>query len=244
MQLKLKRSQREGGVIGKTVIFCLDVRVEYDPTEKRNIERYRLFNETVYNSEASKRHLERVDANSDGTAIGEWKALGYALLAAMKLNISISSLEKGHHIECKSLDELLGAENAVMSACKNLKAYLETAATFDGREVLVDFADEEPKIIAHVTTPEPMLITPPPPGPLAFVEETPALDQAPGLDGLPPPMPALEALPPPAPIPEVLPPFDDRFGYGASDGPSANAPRPPDGPMVVPILPRRRPKAY
>jgi hypothetical protein len=34
---------------------------------------------------------------------------------------------------------LLGAEGAIMDACKNLKAYLDTAQTFDGREEVLEF---------------------------------------------------------------------------------------------------------
>ena len=37
MQLKLQRSQRTGGVIGNTVIFCLDARADYSPVEATNI---------------------------------------------------------------------------------------------------------------------------------------------------------------------------------------------------------------
>ena len=36
-------------------------------------------------------------------------------------------------------DELLGGEAAIIEACQNLKAYLETALTFDGREELHEF---------------------------------------------------------------------------------------------------------
>lgn len=79
-------------------------------------------------------------------------------MAALKLNITIGSLQKGQHVECKSLDELLAAEDAILTACKNLKAFLETAATFDGREVLIDFDTAEPVIIAEATRPERKLI--------------------------------------------------------------------------------------
>jgi hypothetical protein len=36
------------------------------------------------------------------------------------------------------MDELLGAENAIVEAARNLKAYLQTAATFDGREEIIE----------------------------------------------------------------------------------------------------------
>jgi hypothetical protein len=53
--------------------------------------------------------------------------------------LTVNNLMSGQHIECKDLDELLGAEAAIVEACQNLKAYLETALTFDGREELHEF---------------------------------------------------------------------------------------------------------
>jgi len=60
-------------------------------------------------------------------------------MMALSLRITIDGLRNGQHIECKELDELLGAEAAILNACKNLKAYLETVQTFDGREEVVEF---------------------------------------------------------------------------------------------------------
>lgn len=162
MQLKIKRSQREGGVLAKTAIFIIDARVQFTAQERANITRYKLGNQVIYNSEASKRALDKGDAHlSRGSIGGNLKSLAYSALAAMNLNITIASLEGGQHVECKSLDELLGAEDAIMEACRNLKGYLDTASTFDGREVLVDFADGEPAVVATAVTPQPMLVQEP-----------------------------------------------------------------------------------
>ena len=60
-------------------------------------------------------------------------------MMALSLRVTVDGLMGGQHIECKDLDELLGAEAAILDACKNLKAYLETALTFDGREEVVEF---------------------------------------------------------------------------------------------------------
>ena len=65
MQLKLQRSQRTGGVLGNTVIFCLDARADYNPTETANISKYKLGGEIVYNSQAAKRHLENMGKHLD-----------------------------------------------------------------------------------------------------------------------------------------------------------------------------------
>jgi hypothetical protein len=82
-------------------------------------------------------------------------------MAKMSLNISIASLGKGHHIECKDLEELLEAEETVRTACKNVTRYLEAAATFDGSEIVIDYDKGEERV--HVTQNAPPLIEYQPP---------------------------------------------------------------------------------
>lgn len=155
MRLLLRRSQRAGALTG-SMIFCIDARVEFTPPEKANVQRYRLGGQVIYNSEASKRALNKSDAAQDGSMRGSLKGLAFVALAAMKLNISVASLERGQHIECKSLDELLGAEEAILEACQNLRGYLDSAATFDGREVVLDFSTGEPKVVAQAAASMPV----------------------------------------------------------------------------------------
>lgn len=202
MQLKLQRSQRDGGLISRTVIFCLDARVEFTAEEQRHITRYKLQNEVIYNSEASARYLARAEAQNDGSIKGGLKSLASAAMAAMRLNISIASLQRGQHVECKSLDELLGAEEAIMTACQNLRAYLDTAATFDGREVLFAFDTGGPTVIAHSGAVPPAPILPPGPLPPALATAAPA--------GLPPPLAASGE-------PISSPPSSDYRPYAGSD---------------------------
>lgn len=161
MQLKLQRSQREGGVVSKSVIFCLDARVEFTPAEQASITRYKLHKQVIYNSEAAQKHLASAGMSmATGNMIGSLKGMASVAFAALNLNISIESLQRGQHVECKSMDELLGAEDAIMTACQNLRGYLDTAATFDGREVLIDFNTPEPQVVATATAPAPMLVAP------------------------------------------------------------------------------------
>lgn len=151
MQLKLQRCQRAGGVIAKTVIFCLDARVDYSSAETANISKYRLGGQIVYHSQAARRHLEnmgrhldRVDSESlRDKATGLTRGITSLALSKMNLNISIASLGRGHHIECKDLPELLDAERTLMDACRSLKQYLDAASTFNGSIILVDFDDGE-----------------------------------------------------------------------------------------------------
>src|SRR5262249_32789736 len=62
-----------------------------------------------------------------------------AAMAGLSLRITVSSLMKGHHVECQSLNELLGAERAIVEAVQSLREYLNVAATFDGREDILEF---------------------------------------------------------------------------------------------------------
>jgi hypothetical protein len=77
--------------------------------------------------------------NLGRTFYGLGRSVVAAAMAALSLHVTIDSLMNGQHIETKSLDELLGAEQAIREACERVKAYLETAATFDGREVVEEY---------------------------------------------------------------------------------------------------------
>jgi hypothetical protein len=164
MQLKIQRSQRSGGVLGNRVIFCLDVRADYSAEEQHNIRRYRLGGEIIYSSQAARRHIEHASAHLDRTQSRDLKeqfsglargALS-AAMAKMSLNISIASLGRGHHIECKDLEELLQAEETVRDACRNVTRYLDAAATFDGSEIIIEYDKGEEKV--HIAQNAPPLI--------------------------------------------------------------------------------------
>jgi hypothetical protein len=146
MQLKLKRSQRTAGLMGGKIIFALDARAELTPEERGLVSKYALGKLSVYDSEARKRHGDLgnadLEAKGGGAASALWRtARGATRLAmsALSLHVTIDSLAGGQHIECKDLDELMGAEGAILNACQNLKAYLDTALTFDGREDVLEF---------------------------------------------------------------------------------------------------------
>jgi hypothetical protein len=164
MQLKIQRSQRAGGLTASTTFFCLDVRAEYSPEEQSNIGRYKLGNQIIYNSQAARRHLEKAGSHLDRVSSDSMreKAAGLArgalslALSKMQLNISIASLGRGHHIECKDLEELLEAEDTVRTSCKNLTRYLQVAETFDGSELVVEYVNGEEQI--HLTPHAPPLL--------------------------------------------------------------------------------------
>lgn len=140
MQLKLKRSQRTGGMMGGKVFFMLDAQMDLTQEEAHNVKKYKLGSEVIYNSEASKKHLQSgAAALASGSIGGALKSSVSLAMARLNLNITIDSLTKGQHVECKDLDELMGAEEAIRQACENVKGYLDVAATFDGREEVVAY---------------------------------------------------------------------------------------------------------
>ena len=156
MQLKLKRSQKLGGLMGGKVIFILDARAEPSAEEAALIKKYALGKMNVYDSAARKKHQSNSAGHFDvasagsllavpsamGIASSLWgnaRGLASAAMSALSLSVTVDSLISGQHIECKDLDELLGAEAAISEACKNTKTYIDVASTFDGREEVVEF---------------------------------------------------------------------------------------------------------
>jgi hypothetical protein len=156
MQLKLTRSQRAGGMLGGKVIFILDARVEPTPEEAALIKKYGLGKMNVYDSEVRKKHQASAAGHFENAAAGPvfaaptgkgvaaslWsnaRGLASSAMMALSLSVTVDGLIAGQHIECKDLNELLGAEGAINEACKNTKAYLDVALTFDGREEVIEF---------------------------------------------------------------------------------------------------------
>ena len=156
MRLKLRRSQRSR-FMGK-MFFALDARIELTAEERSLVEKYHLGDAVIYESTSRERHRNAMMAHAESTRdqpglfdspqaqlLGLGKTLfrfarasASATAAALSLRVTVYSLMRGVHIECKSMNELLGAENAIVQAAQNLKVHLQTAMTFDGREEIID----------------------------------------------------------------------------------------------------------
>lgn len=133
MRLNITRSQKKAGMISKEVVFCLNVRTDLTEEEKHAVREYGLGKEVIYNSEQAKKHLENTQT---GGALKAWTSLA---MAALSLKITIDSLMQGQTVECKSLDEVIGAEEAIRTACENMKQYIEVASQFNGESEVVEF---------------------------------------------------------------------------------------------------------
>ena len=66
MQLKLKRSQKSGGLMGGKVIFILDARAEPSAEEASLIKKYALGKMNVYDSAARQKHQANSAAHFEG----------------------------------------------------------------------------------------------------------------------------------------------------------------------------------
>ena len=139
MQLKLRRSQRAAGILGGKVAYILDARAELTPDEKTLVSKHSLGRIVIYDSEARTKRLQASAQLSGGGLLGTVGSIASAALAAMSLQITIDSLTAGHHIECKTMVELVGAEVAIREGCETLRTFLDLAVTFDGREETMEF---------------------------------------------------------------------------------------------------------
>lgn len=135
MQLHLKRSQKVGGILSKSVVFAIDAQAQYSEQERALINKYKLGSLIIYESETAKKHGDALRGHQRGM-LGTLASLA---MHRLSLHITVDSLAQGHHLELKDMNELLGAEEALAEACRTSKVYLETAETFDGREVVLDF---------------------------------------------------------------------------------------------------------
>jgi len=156
MQLKIQRSQRASGVMSKSVMFCVDARIHLTSEERDNIQKYKLGSQVLYSSEAAKRHAEAASGEHYESGKSWMRGIYHAAAARMALSITVDSLQRGQHIECKDLNEVLDAEQALKEACQSLRTYLLLAQTFDGGQLVWDYTDVEPKLLSAPTMPAPI----------------------------------------------------------------------------------------
>ena len=140
MQLKLKRSQRSAGMLGSKVVYMLDARAELTNEERELVSKHSLGKLVIYDSVARQKRMENAaEKLSGGSLMGAARGLASIAMAAMSLRVTIDSLTGSQRVECKDMDELLGAETAIREGCETLRAYLDCAVTFDGREEVIQF---------------------------------------------------------------------------------------------------------
>jgi hypothetical protein len=135
----------------------LDARIDVSAEIRDLIEKHKLGARVIYESEARQRHAATTRGHLEESRPGVsffahpreqtkdfgrvlWtlaKASVSAVRTSLALQITVSSLMAGVHVECKSMDELLEAEDAIRSAKGNLEGYIEEIRRFDGTEEIV-----------------------------------------------------------------------------------------------------------
>src|SRR5882762_2527553 len=81
MQLKIKRSQRTGGVMGGKLFFALDVRIYLAAEEQSLVQKYKLGPIPIYDSETRKKHQEAALEHFDASQKSQGGVMG--ILAAI-----------------------------------------------------------------------------------------------------------------------------------------------------------------
>ena len=129
MRLRLRRSQHISGVISSKTVFRLEARVDVSAEEEEHIRRYKMGREILY----SKQRVELATSAETTT----WKGIARNVAAiATALTIRIDDLISGTAVECKDIVEMLTVEEQIVAACQTFKAILQSAAYFDGEEVV------------------------------------------------------------------------------------------------------------
>lgn len=142
MRLEITRSQRTAGMLGGKNLFELDAKLSMSDEESLLIKKYKLGGQSIYNSEQANKHLadagNAIVSGATGNVFGLAKGLVKIGMAKLSLRMTIDSITKGQHFELNDLDEVLGAEAAIVEGCHAAKAYLQTALTFDGRTQVIE----------------------------------------------------------------------------------------------------------
>jgi hypothetical protein len=125
MKLLLRRDQKTGGMLSKSVTFTLDVRAELSAAEVANIQKYKLGEAVLYERDTI------VDRGS-----GLLGVASRALHKALNISISVNDLANGKRVECKDIIEMLAVEEQVKEAAEMFKNVLSAAAGFGGEQVL------------------------------------------------------------------------------------------------------------
>jgi hypothetical protein len=157
IEVLIVRSQRMNWL--NRVIFMIDAQMGVGTEQLDLISKYRLGKTIVFDSarrerqnELARTHLESAREKSTRTIClwreevrGFFRRLGLLLRALISfllgflfIRITLTKLIRGTHVESKSLDKILAAKNAIERGAADLKAYLEVAETFDGREDLFE----------------------------------------------------------------------------------------------------------
>ena len=126
MKLIIERSQKSAGMISKKQVFSITVRAEISAVEREAIDKYKLSDEVLY-----------VDGDTPDYNPGSVMSTLGAVAKNMRVGkLIVRNLVDGKTFESDNIADMLGTEEQITNAAKNLKTYLDVATTFGGREVI------------------------------------------------------------------------------------------------------------
>ena len=135
MKLKLDRSQKSG-MISSKITFTLFAQTELTDEEAGYVNKYKMGKEVLYERiklEGGAGVIGSVAGGMLGIAAGAATALAKK---ALNLTITVDDLVNGKNVECKDIIEMRAAEEQLKEACETFKVVLESAAHFEGTEIL------------------------------------------------------------------------------------------------------------
>lgn len=143
MQLKIRRSTKETGMLTKATSFVLDARVEYSAEEQQALDRFKWTNLVLYDSEVE----QGTKVTGRDSFQMAW-AKGAASAGRLKIKLTPSNLKSGHHYETTDLSEAVLAEEQIIAACQGLRNYFSNAKVYDGSETVLEIAGATTKVAA------------------------------------------------------------------------------------------------
>jgi hypothetical protein len=120
------------------IYFAVDARIVLTEDEMQDVIKYHLHDQVVYYSEGVRKQatktMDDVEARTVG---GTLKAMARLAALNLQLKFTFADLMRGVHVECKNLDELMGAEGAFVMACERAQKYLAFAKTYTNEQETV-----------------------------------------------------------------------------------------------------------
>ena len=128
MKLKLDRSQASG-MLSSKITFTLTARTELTDEEAEYVRKYKMGKEVLY----AKVKVDTNDVPFMGATAGIAKVLA---AKALNMTITVDDLVNGKSFDCKDIIEMRAAEEQIKEGCALFKDVLESAAHFEGTEIL------------------------------------------------------------------------------------------------------------
>lgn len=123
MELLVRRGQKSG-MLSSKITFTLDAKARLTEAEAEHVLKYKMSDTLLY------QESEIVDPGS-----GLLGLASRAAFTALNTKVTVGTLMRGIHLECKDVVELLGVEERLVEASELFKQVLDAASTFGGEEV-------------------------------------------------------------------------------------------------------------